>query len=94
METYIKVYDWMAEFPAEERLVYALIYQLTKYGNGFWSTTKVMADRLGIKKSVCKNALLHLEQIGAIECVRQNLQRKNRRIFLANEHFARQLQDE
>lgn len=94
MFTYIKVYDWMAELPAEERLVYALIYQLTINGAGFWSTTKVMADRLGIKKSNCKAALQHLEQIGAIESFQQTIQRKNRRIFLATENFAKQLQDE
>lgn len=94
MDTYIKVYDWMAEFPAEERLVYALIYQLTIGSNGFWSTTKVMADRLGIKKSVCKAALQHLEQIGAIESFRQTIQRKERRVFLANEQFAESLRDD
>lgn len=94
MEPYTKVFDWMSRLPAEERLVYALIYQLTKNGLGFFGTAKTLSDRLNIPKSRCKNYLAHLEEIGAVEIVRQTILRKERRVFVATDAFAEQLQNE
>lgn len=95
METYIKVYDWMSSIrPTDDRLVYALIYQLTKSSGGFWSTMKVMSDRLGIPKKVCKEAIARLEQMGAVYEIRQTVLHKDRRIYYAEEHFAELLQDD
>jgi len=94
METYIKLYDWMSELPLEERVIYALIYQLTQTGNGYWSTIRVMADRLRIPKSNCKAHLKHLEEIGAIELTRQTISRKERRIYFATSDFADKLKDD
>ncbi len=93
METYIKVYDWMNSLPPIERLVYALIYQLTLSGSGFWSTTKNMADRLGIKKNKCEQALEHLQQIGAITPVNQTILHRERKIFFADQNFADKLRE-
>ena len=93
MDTYIKVYDWMSPIPPAERLVYALIYQLTLAGSGFWSTTKNMSNRLGIPKSKCNQALEHLQQIGAVTLISQTILHRQRNTFFANEVFAQKLQN-
>ena len=93
METYLKVYDWMSPIPPTDRLVYALVYQLTLSGKGFWSTIKSMSERLGIPKSQCRNALQNLQNIGAISRSTLIIQRRTRITFLAEEPFANHLRN-
>lgn len=88
METFVMLYDWMSGMPLEERVVYALVYQVTLRGNGYWGTIASMAQRLGISKASCKAALDHLTQIGAIVKTRQVIMRQERNVYTADQNFA------
>ena len=93
-DTYIKVYDWMSPIQPTERLVYALIYQLTVSADGFWSTLGVMSDRLGIRKGSCRRALDHLREIGAITLTAQVILHRERQVYTADLNFADKLRNE
>lgn len=67
METYIKLYDWMAPIPLPDRLVYALVFQLTQAGMGCWADTPSVARRLGISRDECRKAIDRLKESGALE---------------------------
>ena len=88
METFVMLFDWMSGMPLEERVVYALVYQVTSRGNGWWGTIGSMAQRLGIPKASCKAALDHLQQIGAIHKTRQTIMRQERNVYTADLNFA------
>lgn len=91
METFIMLFDWMAPLPLEERAVYALVYQVTVRGNGYWGTIAAMAQRLGMTKAECRAALDSLLQKGAIRKTRQTIMRQERNVFVADENFAAKL---
>ena len=82
------LFDWMSGMPLEERVVYALVYQVTVRGNGWWGTVDSMAQRLGIPKASCRAALDHLRQIGAIHKSKQVIMRQERNVYAANLNFA------
>ena len=88
MDTFIMLFDWMSGMPLEERVVYALVYQVTVRGNGWWGTIGSMAQRLGITKASCRAALEHLQQIGAIYKSRQVIMRQERNVYAADQNFA------
>lgn len=96
METYIKLYDWMAEIPFPDRAVYAIVYQLTFSGEcaGYWGTTRAMAERLNIPKKECRDALARLREIGAVELHHNTVMRQERRVYIARRDFAEKLKDE
>ena len=88
MDTFIMLFDWMSGMPLDERVVYALVYQVTVRGNGWWGTIGSMAQRLGITKASCRAALEHLQQIGAIHKTRQTIMRQERNVYTADLNFA------
>lgn len=88
MDTFIMLFDWMSGMPLDERVVYALVYQVTSRGNGWWGTIGSMAQRLGITKASCRAALEHLQQIGAIHKTRQTIMRQERNVYTAELNFA------
>ena len=71
METYIKLYDWIAnikEFSTSQKIVYALIYQMSQVSNaGWYGGVQKMANRLCITKRSCTTIINDLVTIGAIE---------------------------
>lgn len=96
METYIKLYDWMTALQFPDREVYAVIYQLTFSGNceGYWGTTKALADRLNIPKKECRDALARLRDSGAVDLHHNTVKRQERRVYIARRDFADNLKDE
>lgn len=93
MANYVKLYDWMAPLPLEERAVYAVVHQLTEHGTGYWGSFKALSERLNIPKSRCKQAIEHLITTGAIIVTRENILHQDRRVYKATEHFAKRLQN-
>jgi len=87
METYIKIYDWMAYLPIEERVVYALILQMSENGLGYWAGYKAMADRLHMKKSECKRYIELLVRAGLVTVTTESINHKTRRVFRAKRPF-------
>lgn len=93
MANYVKLYDWMAPLPLEERAVYAVVHQLTEHGTGYWGSMKALSQRLNIPKSHCKQAIDHLIQIGAIVPTRETVLHQERKVLRSTEHFAKRLQN-
>ena len=83
MNNYIKLhYDIIGlDLPLEERVVLALIRQMTENGQGSWAGYKAMADLLKIHKSDCKKAVEHLREIGLITISSERINRKTRIVF-------------
>lgn len=83
MNNYIKLhYDIIGlDLPLEERVVLALVRQMTENGQGYWAGYKAMADLLKIHKSDCKRAVEHLREIGLISISSERINRKTRIVF-------------
>lgn len=86
MTNYIKLhYDIIGlDLPLEERVILALIRQMTANGQGYWAGYKAMADLLKIHKSDCKRAVEHLREQGFITVSSAKINRKTRIVFRAN----------
>lgn len=83
MRTYIKLYDDILamDLPLEERVILALIRQMTESGGGFWAGYKAMSERLGINKSTCKAMVKHLEHVDAISITTETIKEKSRLVL-------------
>lgn len=81
MEGFIKVYFWTASMPADMRLVYCVIHQMTENGTGFWGGFKLMAEWTGLPKSRCKTITDFLVGEGAVAKSVEPLRGKTRLIL-------------
>lgn len=80
MNNYIKLhYDIIdLEMPLEEKVILALIRQMTTNGQGYWAGYKAMSDLLKIPKSRCKHFVEHLAESGLISISSERINRKTR----------------
>ena len=80
MDNYIKLhYDILElEVPMEEKVVLALVRQMTRNGQGYWAGYKAMSDLLKIPKSRCKHFAEHLAESGLISISSEKINRKTR----------------
>lgn len=86
MNNYIKLHYDILELnmPMEEKVILALIRQMTTNGQGFWAGYKAMSDLLGIPKSKCKHFVALLADAGLISISSEKIQRKTRIILREN----------
>ena len=85
MTNYIKLRDDILAlgYPMEEKVVLALIIQMSEKGKGFWAGYKAMSTRLGIPKSSCKRYVEHLEEEGRVTIYSGRINGKTRKILAA-----------
>lgn len=83
MNNYIKLHDNILalNLPMEERVVLALIAQMTVNGSGFWAGYKAMSERLHIPKSRCRKFTEHLAEEGLVEINREKIGENTRLVF-------------
>lgn len=83
MKTFVKLYDDILslDMPMEEKVVLALIRQMTENGAGFWAGYASMSERLGIPKSRCRRWVDALLQGGNISVMNESVGGKSRMVF-------------
>ena len=81
IDGFIKVYFWTASMPADIRLVYSVIHQMTENGTGFWGGYRLMAEWTGVAKSRCKTITEFLVAEGAVVKSTEPLYGKTRLIL-------------
>ena len=86
MKQFVRLHDDILalNLPMEERVVFALIAQLSENGQGFWAGYKAMADRLNIHKSDCKRYVEHLRDEGMITVTTERIKNQTRLVFRSN----------
>ena len=87
---YYKLYEWMGFIPisAEERIIYAFIYQFTVNGTGFFAGYASMSSRVAFPKATCKKAAEHLQELGAITISHETLYHSARIVLRTTPNFA------
>lgn len=77
---YIKLhYDILdLDIPMEQKVILALVRQMTTNGQGYWAGYKAMSDLLKIPKSRCKHFAERLAEEGLISISSEKINRKTR----------------